>query len=171
MQGNRLLALACGVLFFSSAFAQEKQLANKAIYKWERDGLIYYSHIKPTAVKDFIKLDAEGRRIEDFTEEFDEVVEIVVARPDTVKKTTETDEVRTAAEEAQLEVEQRLADNQAEEARNKHCQTARKNMATLDSGEVYERDSQGNMIRLKSEQITSKRKNAQRDIDYFCSEQ
>lgn len=169
MQGNRLFVLVCSVLLLGSAFAQQKKLDDKVIYKWEQDGLIYYSHIKPLKIKDFIKLDAQGRRVEDFTEDFDEIVEIAVVRPDREVETTS--ENLTAAEAAQKEVEKELAEGKAQDIRDKNCQTARKNMSTLDGGEVYERDSSGNMIRLKTEQIDSKRKNVQRDIDYFCGGQ
>lgn len=159
--------MVASLLICGSALAQQK-LTEKVIYKWESDGLIYYSHIKPAEVRDFIKLDAEGRRIEDFTEDFDEIVEIAVMRPKAV--TDEGDEPATPAEAAQKEVEDQLAQQSAQEVKNKNCQTAQKNMSTLDGGEVYERDSQGNMLRLSAEQIASKRKNVQRDVDYFCSE-
>lgn len=169
MQGNRLLLTAvAGWLFCGVVFAQGNNLAQKVIYKWENDGLIYYSHIKPTAVQDFVKLDAEGRRVEDFTEEFDEIVEIAVVRPE--KGAESEAEAQTPSEAAQREVEEELAKKSAQEVKNKNCETARKNMSTLDGGEVYERDSQGNMIRLSAEQIDSKRKNVQRDVDYFCEE-
>ncbi len=170
MQKKSLLMAVLAAVVLSSAVAQHKPLDQKVIYKWEREGLIYYSHIKPLDVRDFIKLDAEGRRVEDFTEDFDEIVEIVVARPKPVKANSGT-EAKTPAKAAQEAVENELAEDKAEEIRNKNCETARNNMAKLEGGEVYQRDSEGNMIRLKPEQVESKRKNVQRDVDYFCNDQ
>ncbi len=164
MKGNRLSIALLGLLTASTMMAAEK-IETKVIYKWTNNGLVYYSHIKPASVTNAIKLDAQGRKIEDFTDEFDEVVQITV-RPKSVKKADKGKNkgaVMSAKEKADLEK------TKAEDIRKKNCETARKNMRTIEGGEVYERDSQGNMIRLSPEAIQGKRKNVQRDIDYFCS--
>ncbi len=165
MKGNRLSIALLGLLTVGTLMAAEK-IETKVIYKWTDNGLVYYSHIKPTSVTNAIKLDAQGRKIEDFTDEFDEVVQITV-RPKSVKKDDKENKdkgaVMSAKEKADLEK------TKAEDIRKKNCETARKNMRTIEGGEVYERDSQGNMIRLSPEAIQGKRKNVQRDIDYFCS--
>lgn len=158
MRKNRLLILLSGLLI-SFAFAQDGKMTQRVIYKWQGDdGLIHYTHIKPNDISDFVQLDANGRKVEDYTEDFGEVVEIVV-RP----KSTSQPEIKPTTEE-----EERLAENRQKELKEKNCETARNNLKTLDTGEVYEQDSQGNMIRLSAEQVASKRKNVQRDIDYFC---
>lgn len=165
MKKNRLLVLLLSALLASWSFAEKKSMANeKAIYKWEDNGLVYYSHIKPSHVKDFIKLDSRGMRIEEYTEDFGEVVEIVM-RPENLDKAETAKETNETSPE-----DDAIATLKEEEIRKKNCETAKRNMKTLDSGEVYEQDEKGNMIRLSLEQIDAKRKNVTRDVDYFCGE-
>lgn len=161
MKGNRLSIVLSGVLMLTFAGAADN-LESKVIYKWNENGLVYYSHIKPANVTDFVKLDSNGRKIEDFTEEFDEIVQITV-RPQAVKDSSKDDGVVMSDEE-----KAKLEKTKAEDVRKKNCDTARRNMTTLESGEVYEKDSKGNMIRLSPDAVASKRKNVQRDVDYFC---
>lgn len=160
MKKSRLLILLSS-MFFTLGLAQSSRISEKAIYKWEQGGLVYYSHIKPQGIDDFIKLDSSGRKVEDYTEDFGEVVQIIV-RPNEQEEGGE--------EKADATEETKTAEHQEEEIKKKNCETARKNLAILDSGEVYERDSQGNMIRLTVEEMQNKRKNVERDVDYFCAE-
>lgn len=157
MKKSRLLVLlSCLVFSLSSA---ENNNSGKVIYKWERNGLVYYSHIKPKGISNVTKLDPNGRKIEDYTEDFGEVVQIIV-RP---KNQTSTKAVST-------DEEKQLAENREQEIQKENCDKARKNLETLNGGEVYERDSQGNMIRLSAEQIQNKRANVERDVEFFCTQ-
>ncbi|MPV86551.1 hypothetical protein [Ostreibacterium oceani] len=158
MKRNRLLVMIVAMALASTASAQNN-VNQKVIYKWVQDGLVHYSHIKPLGIDGAEKLDAKGRKIQDFTEEFDEIVEIAV-RPKAEKK----------EEEPQTKQEEILQAEEERSAREKNCATANKNMQVIDGGEVYERDSSGNLIRLTPEQVDNKRKNVQRDIDYFCGD-
>lgn len=157
MKKSRLLVLL-SCLVFSLSFAENSN-SGKVIYKWERNGLVYYSHIKPKGISNVTKLDPNGRKIEDYTEDFGEVVQIIV-RP---KNQTSTKAVST-------DEEKQLAENREQEIQKENCDKARKNLETLNGGEVYERDSQGNMIRLSAEQIQNKRANVERDVEFFCTQ-
>lgn len=174
MLRNRLFfGMFC--LFCVSSVSAQQGLSTQVIYKWESQGLVYYSHIKPADVVDFIKLDSQGRKIESFTDEFDEIVEIVT-RPQSVQQRQndeggENIDEMSGAKASAKKAEAELAKERDAEIRVRNCEIARKNMSKLDGGEVYEPDSAGNMMRLKPEQITAKRKNVQRDIDYFCADQ
>lgn len=160
MKKNRLFILLSS-LVLTLSFAQDNNGAGKAIYKWEAGGLVYYSHIKPDHVKNVTKLDSSGRKIEDYTEDFGEVVQIIV-RP--------KNETSTTAGSTSIDAEKQLAESREQDIRTENCNKARKNLETINGGEVYERDSKGNLIRLTEEQIQNKRKNVERDVDYFCSE-
>lgn len=157
MKKSRLLVLL-SCLVFSLSFAENSN-SGKVIYKWEQNGLVYYSHIKPKGISNVTKLDPNGRKIEDYTEDFGEVVQIIV-RP---KNQTSTKAVST-------DEEKQLAENREQEIQKENCDKARKNLETLNGGEVYERDSQGNMIRLSAEQIQNKRANVERDVEFFCAQ-
>lgn len=149
----------------SSPVNAEGNVDAKVIYKWFEDGLVNYSHIKPLHVKEVIKLDAEGRAIEDFTEEFDEVISISVRPNSQTKK--EKKPIASEKQDEQLDVSDE--EKRRIEQRKNNCEIAKRNMKTLAGGEVYEKDAQGNMIRLKPEDIASKQKNVAKDVDYFCS--
>lgn len=170
MKGNRLLAITLLLATSHLAVAQDNALEGKVIYKWTgEDNLIHYSHIKPTAVSNFQKLDAQGREIVDFTEDFDEIIEITVRRP-IIHEAEQFGDKASTQEKNNAEIAKKISEGEADSVKQKNCQTAKKNLAMLNAGEVYEKDSSGNMIRLKPEQIMQKRKNVERDVDYFCGE-
>lgn len=170
MKKQYLFACVLAALTVNVAVAQkkgaQKSSTPKVIYKWTEDGLIHYSHVKPAKVKTFTKLDAKGREIEDFSKDFGEVQEIIV-RPSKAQKASADNSGKTSLES---ESNQRVAAEAAKNMKQKNCETAQKNLNLLKGGEVYERDSQGNMIRLTKEQIDSKLTNVQKDVGYFCSE-
>lgn len=154
----------------SNTLYAQADTGKKVIYKWNENGLINYSHIKPLHIKNPTKLDAEGRAIEEFTEEFDEIISISV-RPNAVAKkeekvTSSSTESTESVEEPSKDVKQK---RQADQKRA-NCQIAKRNMETLQGGEVYEKDEAGNMIRLKPDELEAKRKNVEKDVDYFCAE-
>ncbi|MGY0400084.1 MAG: hypothetical protein ACWIPH_09205 [Ostreibacterium sp.] len=161
MKKYRLLVLALGTLVINIAFSQE-ELASKAIYKWELDGLVHYSYIRPINVKNFTKLDANGRELLDYTAGFGTVAEIVV-RPAAPAVTASSTSSPLEAEEAK-----NLAENQQKFDGEKKCRLVQKNLELLTKGEVYEPDSKGNMVRLTKDKIESKLRNTQKDLDYFC---
>ncbi len=175
MKKSHLLILLSS-LVFTLGFADDSKKVEKVIYKWERGGLIHYSHIKPEGVSGVIKLDSNGRKIEDYTENFGEVVQIVVRPPKKETKSEEEAQEASAAEnqEKQKKItivkakDKQKADSQEQKLRKENCQTARKNLETINTGEVYERDPKGNLVRMSDKQLETKRKDAQRDIDYFC---
>ncbi len=152
-----------GCFFFTMSMAESKGvIGKKPIYKWEQNGLIHYSHIKPEGIKNATKLDANGREIEEYSKEFNEIEQIVI-RPKnlTITKTTglaTDDEIK------------RLKQKANEKMKEQNCQTTHKNLEALNQDEVYETDSKGNKIRLTDEQLKIKRKNVERDFKYFCSE-
>ncbi len=152
-----------GCCFFTMSIAEGKgAIGKKPIYKWEQNGLIHYSHIKPEGIKNATKLDASGRKIEDYTEEFKEL-ERTVIRPKKVDMTqmaelTTTNEVKLLEQKA------------AKQMKEKNCQITRKNLEALKQGEVYETDSEGNKIRLTEEQLNIRRKNVEQDFKQYCSE-
>ncbi len=152
-----------GCLFFTICTAEDNNPADrKPIYKWEQNGLIHYSHIKPEGVKNAIKLDANGRKIEDYTEEFNEIEQTII-RPK--KSNMAKMATLTTANEANL-----LAEKAEAKMKEENCQITRNNLKALNQGEVYETDSEGNKIRLNDEQLKIKRKNIEKDFNYFCSE-
>jgi|GEM_PF-6673538 len=163
MKGNHLLlaSLAGLALFSSLAFAQKK-ISDKPIYKWVKDGLIHYSYVKPTDIKDYETLDSRGRKITYYTKDFDQIIEIT-KKPQQLEITDEQDskDIDDIGEKVQA--------LQSQNTRKKNCKTARANMKKLDGGEVYEKDAKGNLIRLSKAQIANKRLDVERDIDYFCS--
>lgn len=159
-----VIFMLIGVLF--NPVNAESRVDSKVIYKWFEDGLVNYSHIKPLHVKKVTKLDADGRAIEDFTEEFDEIISISV-RPSSHAK---QEKKNTVAEKQDEQSEVNDKEKRRTEQREKNCEIAKRNMKMLEGGEVYEKDAKGNMIRLKPEDIVSKQKNVARDVDYFCSE-
>lgn len=162
MKKHGLLVALATVVGLQVATAQDS-LQEKVIYKWNQGGLIYYSHIKPAGLKNYIKLDNTGRRIEDISDDFGEIVEVVV-RPNEAAMNDKPQNNGKATT-----VSEQLKKGRAEEQKQKNCETSKRNLATLDSGEVYEKDSSGSMVRLTAEQLASKRKNVQRDVDYFCN--
>lgn len=161
MKKSRLLIALLGTVLLSQVSAQK--LANKVIYKWEQNGLIYYSHVKPVNVSNFTKLDEQGRKIEDFTEDFGEVVQIIVRPPSAGGNADGT----TATEEM-TDTEKQLAEDKAKDQKKENCEKAKKNLATLKTGEVYEKDNKGNLIRMSPEQIQTKLTETNKDIAYFC---
>ncbi len=169
MKGKQLL-IGSLCLLCTAAFAQS-HYKGKVIYKWKKNDLVYYSHIRPANVTDFVKLDSQGRKIEDLGDGFGQIVEIAV-RPDIPENSPENDgQPQNDVEAAAKEIEDNISAQQEAAKRQKNCEISKKNMATLDSGEVYEPDAAGNMMRLTPEQMASKRANVQRDIDYFCAPQ
>ncbi len=160
MKKGRLFVLLSSLLF-TVGFAETKgDIDKKPIYKWEENGMINYSHIKPLNVKNFIKLDSSGREIEDYTEGFGTIEQVIV----TPKKSNKMAELTLAGES------QRQEEKSEKAIKEKNCEVARKNLATVNTGEVWERDSQGNLVRLSKEQIQAKREKIERDVNYFCSE-
>lgn len=156
------------ILFFavwggSVSLAQEV-IQEKVIYKWTKDGLVHYSHIKPVTVDDFVKLDNTGRRIEDVSEEFGEIIEVVV-RP----KKASMDKTSGEEKTGEILLSDPQMEGKAETIRQQNCEASKKNLATLQRGEIYEKDGQGNMVPLSPEQIESKRKIFQKDIEYYCN--
>ncbi len=160
MKKGRLFILLSSLLFTVSFAGSNGDMDKKPIYKWEQDGKINYSHIKPLDVKNFVKLDSSGREIEDYTEDFG-TIEQVVVRP---KKDNKIAELTLAGESKRQE------EKSEKETKQKNCEIARKNLATVDTGEVWERDSLGNLVRLSQEQVQAKREKIERDVNYFCSE-
>lgn len=158
MKKYNFLVLFLGVLGWSISTAQET-IQEKVIYKWNRDGLVHYSHIKPAAIDDFVKLDNTGRRIEEVSEDFGEIVEVVV-RPKKASMDEKTGEILVT--EPQKET-------QGQTIRQQNCEASQGNLATLQRGEIYEKDEQGNMMPLSPEKIESKRKKFQKDIEYYCN--
>lgn len=152
-----------GCFLFTLSIAESKgSIGKKPIYKWEQNGLIHYSHIKPDGIKNTIKLDANGRKIEEYTKEFNEIEQPVI-RPKNLS-TIRTSELTTDNEAKRLE-------KKAEDKmKAQNCQTTRKNLEALNKGEVYDTDSEGNKIRLTDEQLKIKRKNIEKDFKVFCSE-
>lgn len=147
-----LLALA---LTTSAAFAQSNSVADRVIYKWIDGGLVYYSHILPQGVEDYTKLDSRGIEIIDYSDEFNEVVEMAV-RPKTLENSTEQKEEPKT--------------NAADDVKKRNCEIAQNNMRLLDRGDVYDKDADGNVIALDKAQVETKRKNTQEDINYYCNQ-
>ncbi len=145
-----------GTLIVTLSFSQQDK---KIIYKWEKNGLVHYSHIKPEGAKNIIKLDADGRKIENYSENFGEIVQIVVSPKKHKQTLTDTSSNR--------------ADNteeQADKQRREYCQIARQNLQQINSGDLYERNAKGELIRLSNEQLKTKRIKAERDVTYYCTE-
>lgn len=168
MKKHYLFACVLAVLSVNVAVAQKKN-TQKVIYKWTENGLIHYSHVKPAKVKDFIRLDTKGRKIEDFSKDFGEVQEIIV-RPSKNQKVDTKDSKDDSKSNLEKDSEQQAAAIAAKEAKQRSCNTAKNNLKLLQGGEVYERDAKGNMIRLSKEQIESKLKSVNKDVGYYCSE-
>ncbi len=158
-----MLCLLCANI----ASADKKD--EKVIYKWENNGLIYYSHIKPVGITNFTKLDSQGRKIIDFSQEFDEIVEIAV-RPDMMKKEKEGEKKLSAADEAVKEVEDQLKEKERQKVYKKNCELARKNVAMINNGEVYKPDASGNMIRLSGDELVKRRAREEKNVNFYCSE-
>ncbi|MBS9777472.1 MAG: hypothetical protein KGV50_01795 [Gammaproteobacteria bacterium] len=159
MRKKNSLVLLC-TLIINTTFASDHSM--KVIYKWQSsDGLIHYTHIRPDNIEKYEKLDSSGRTVEDYTQDFGEVVEIVMKEK---KKDAVIESKLPSDEELQLEA------NRKAEVKKKNCLTAQNNLKTIGTGEVYERDTEGNMVRLDEQQIESKRKNVLADIEKFCSQ-
>lgn len=154
---KRKLLLAMLAFTMTSAFSQGAGgVADRVIYKWIEGGLVYYSHILPTGVANYTKLDSRGIEIIDYSDEFNEV-ETMIVRPKTLENTAvEADK----KEEPKVET--------AEDIKKRNCEIAQNNMRLLNNGDVYDKDSEGNLVPLSGEQVESKRKNVQADLDYFC---
>lgn len=152
---GKLLLLALSFMV-TSAFSQNT-VTDRVIYKWIDGGLVYYSHILPKGVNDYVKLDSRGIEIKDYSQDFDEI-EVIAVRPKTLENTTQEEKKDEAKAEGPDDVKKR------------NCEIAQNNMRLLDRGEVYDKDSEGNLVALSGEQVTSKRKNTQQDIDYFCAQ-
>ncbi len=152
---KRKLLVSLLILAAGTAIAQNTAETERVIYKWVDGGLVYYSHILPKGVSDYTKLNSRGMEIKDFSEEF-ETIETIAVRPKTLEKTEETED------------QTKKDDNSPEAIKAKNCDIAKANMRLLSSGDVYDKDDQGNLVTMNKEQIETKRKNTQEDIDYYC---
>ncbi len=148
MKKSHLLILLSSLIVTSSFAA-----GDKAIYRWEQGGLVHYSHIKPIHVENVTKLDSSGREIEDYTEDFGEIVQIVV-RPPAKDKKQQVEKVAASAEEIQ-----KAQEKSEKETRKKNCEIANTNLKTINTGEVYETNAKGEKVRLTPEQLEVQRKN------------
>ncbi len=153
---KRKLLLTLLVLAAGTAVAQDKAETERVIYKWVDGGLVYYSHILPKGVSDYTKLNSRGMEIKDYTEEF-ETIETIAVRPKTLEKTDKKEDQQAKTD-----------DNSPEAIKAKNCEIAKANLRLLSSGDVYDKDDKGNLVTMNKEQVESKRKNTQEDIDYYC---
>lgn len=158
MKKREYLFVLSIVLNFQLLFAEE-HVDRKVIYKWKQQGLIHYSHIKPVNIQSFERLDAEGQKIEAVSADSGETVEMVVRPP---KKSMSN-------QGASVITSQTSQKNKLSEQKQKNCEIAHKNHLFLQKGVVYEKDASGDMVRLTDEQLATKMRNTQKDIDYFCS--
>ncbi len=152
---KRKLLVTLLVLAAGTAVAQNKAETERVIYKWVDGGLVYYSHILPKGISDYTKLNSRGVEIKDYSEEF-ETIETIAVRPKTLEKTEETED------------QAKKDENSPEAIKAKNCEIAKANMRLLSSGDVYDKDDKGNLVTMNKEQVESKRKNTQEDIDYYC---
>lgn len=154
-----LLAIAVFFLgFVSLVFAQSSDTqTSKVIYKWRENGIVYYSAFRPKGVKQLTILDAYGAKLANAQSVEQSATKELVLRPSNEQ---------TRVQPRQTEQQQVGALNN--EAKQKNCQLARKNLTVLQDSEVYEYAESGELVRLRAEQITTRKKQAQKDIDYFC---